>query len=176
MRIGLQLPSFRWPGGPEAVAPRLADIGQAAEGAGFSSLWVMDHLFQMPGDDWGGPEAPMLEAYTTLGFLARATSRIAIGPLVGAVHFRHPGHLIKAATTLDVLAGGRTYFGIGAGWYEREAVGLGIPFPSRRERYERLEEVLRLARSAWSGNTQPFEGRHYRLAEPILRPMPLARP
>ncbi len=143
MRVGLQLPSFSWPGGVESIAPRLTEIGQAAEAGGFASLWVMDHLFQLPPDTgWNGPDEPMLEAFTTLAFLARATRRIALGPLVGGVHFRHPGFLVKTATTLDVLAGGRTYLGLGAGWYEREARGLGIPFASRRERFERLEEQI----------------------------------
>jgi F420-dependent oxidoreductase-like protein len=137
----------------------------------------MDHFFQLPEDTgWGGPEEPMLEAYTTLGFLSRATTRISLGPLVVGAIYRHPGILIKTATTLDVLAGGRTYFGIGAGWYEREARGLGVPFPSRRERFERLEETLRMARAAWSGDRSPFEGRHYQLAEPIIVPQPVSKP
>ncbi|MBA2255185.1 MAG: LLM class F420-dependent oxidoreductase [Chloroflexi bacterium] len=177
VRIGLQLPSFTWPGGPERIGPTLAEIGEAAEEAGFASLWVMDHFFQLPADTgWGGPEEPMLEAYTTLGFLARATQRIRLGALVGGVHFRHPGLLVKTATTLDVLSGGRAYFGIGAGWYEREAVGLGVPWPARRERFEQLEETLRIARAMWSGDADPIEGRHFRLAEPIGRPAPLSRP
>jgi F420-dependent oxidoreductase-like protein len=177
MRVGLQLPSFSWPGGPEAIAPRLVEIGQAAEASGFASLWVMDHFFQLPEDTgWGGPEEPMLEAYTTLGFLARATTRICLGPLVVGAIYRHPGILIKTATTLDVLAGGRTWFGIGAGWYEREARGLGVPFPSRRERFERLEETLQIARAAWAADRSPFRGHHHRLDEPIIEPQPLSRP
>src|SRR4051812_40731751 len=136
MRLGLQLPSFSFPGGPRAIGPTLTEIAQAAEAAGLASLWVMDHWFQLPEESgWGGPEEPMLEAYATLGFLARATKRIAVGPLVAGVHFRHPAALVKQATTLDILAGGgRTYLGIGAGWYEREARGLGFPFPHRAER------------------------------------------
>src|SRR6476659_3542157 len=125
MRLGLQLPSFSYPGGPAAIGPTLVGIAQAAEDAGLASLWVMDHWFQLPvGSGWGGPEEPMLEAYTTLGFLAQATTRIALGPLVAGVVYREPGALIKTATTLDVLGGGRTYLGLGAGWYEREAVVL----------------------------------------------------
>jgi F420-dependent oxidoreductase-like protein len=177
MRLGLQLPSFTWPGGPGAIRPTLTGIAQAAESAGFDSLWVMDHLFQLPPETgWNGPDAPMLEAYTTLGFLAHATDRIALGPMVGAVVHRQPGLLIKAATTLDVLAGGRTYFALGAAWYEREARGLGIPWPSRRERFERLEETLQLAHRLWSGDRTPFEGRHISLAEPILNPAPVSQP
>ena len=175
MRVGLQLPSFSYPGGPGAIRPTLTDIAQAAEANGFASLWVMDHLFQLPEHTgWGGPTEPMLEAYTTLGFLARATERIAIGPMVGAVHFRHPGLLVKAATTLDVLAGGRTYLALGAGWYEREAKGLGIPFPPRAERFELLEETLRITRRMFAGDVAPIDEPHHRLAEPYNVPGPLS--
>jgi F420-dependent oxidoreductase-like protein len=175
MRVGLQLPSFSFPGGPAAIRPTLTDIAQAAEANGLASLWVMDHLFQLPEHTgWGGPTEPMLEAYTTLGFLARATDRIAIGPMVGAVHFRHPGLLVKAATTLDVLAGGRTYLALGAGWYEREAKGLGIPFPSRAERFQRLEETLRIARHMLAGDLAPITEGQHTLAEPYNVPGPLA--
>jgi F420-dependent oxidoreductase-like protein len=177
MRVGLQLPSFSWPGGTEAIAPRLAEIGQAAEASGFASLWVMDHFFQLGEDTWlGAPDQPMLEAYTTLGCLAHATERIMVGPLVCNVMARHPGVLIKTATTLDVLAGGRTYLGLGTGWYTQEARGIGLPWPSRRERYERLEETLQIAHSLWSGEPRSFEGRYYELVEPIINPPPLARP
>lgn len=177
MKVGLQLPSFSWPGGPAAIGPRLVEIAQGAEAAGFASLWVMDHYFQVGTDTpWGGPEEPMLEAYTTLGFLAQATSRIELGPLCAGVVYRHPAALIKAATTLDVLAGGRSWFAVGAAWYRREALALGFPFPPRPERFERLEETLRIAHQLWSGDPSPFEGRHYRLAEPIWSPLPVSRP
>jgi len=178
MRLGLQLPSFTYPGGAEAIRGTLVEVAQAAEAAGFASLWVMDHWFQLPEESgWGGPEEPMLEAYTTLGFLAGATDRISLGPLVVGVHFRHPGALVKQATTLDVLAGpGRTWFGVGAGWYAREAHGLGFPFPDRRERFDRLEETLRIARAMFAGDRSRFDGRHYQLAEPINVPAPLSRP
>lgn len=177
MRVGLQLPSFSWPGGPAEIASRLTQIAQAAEANGFASLWVMDHFFQLPADTgWNGPDEPMLEAWTTLGFLARATERIEIGPLVGGVVYRHPGILIKTATTLDVLSGGRSWFALGAAWYEREARGLGVPWPSRSERFEQLEETLRIAHQMWSGDRSPFVGRQYRLDEPLLNPMPVARP
>jgi F420-dependent oxidoreductase-like protein len=177
MRIGLQLPSFTWPGGPAEIASRLKSIAAAAEEAGFSSLWVMDHFFQLPPQSgWKGPDQPMLESYTTLGFLAASTERIKLGAMVTGVIYRHPGLLVKTATTLDVLARGRAYLGIGAGWYEREAVGLGVPWPSRGERFERLEETLRIAQLMWSGRVEAFEGRHYRLAEPLLNPPPLTRP
>jgi F420-dependent oxidoreductase-like protein len=177
VRVGLQLPSYSFPGGAGQIGPRLVEIGQAAEAAGFASLWVMDHYFQLPEDTgWGGPGEPMLEAYTTLAFLARATDRIALGPLVAGVTNHHPGLLVKTATTLDVLAGGRTYIGLGAGWYAREARGLGIPWPERRERFERLEETLQIAHLMWSGEARPFAGRHYRLDEPITVPLPVSRP
>ncbi len=177
MRVGLQLPSFSWPGAPESIPGRLTEIGQAAEGNGFASLWVMDHFFQLPPTTpWAGPDKPMLEAYTALGLLAGATSRIRLGPLVAAAIHRHPGVLVKTATTLDVLSHGRSYLGLGAGWYEREARGLGIPFPTRAERFERLEETLRIVHHMWSGGVRPFEGRHYRLEEPLNNPPPVARP
>jgi F420-dependent oxidoreductase-like protein len=177
MLVGLQLPSFSWPDAPASIGPRLGDVAGAAEQAGFASLWVMDHLWQLPArTGWGGPEAPMLEAYTTLGFLARATNRVRLGALVGAVHFREPGLLVKVATTLDVLSGGRAYLGLGAGWYEDEARGLGIAFPARRERFERLGETLRLAHQMWKGDRSPFEGRHVRAADPLLDPQPVSRP
>ncbi len=178
MRLGLQLPSFTYPGGPAAIRPTLIEIAQAAEAAGFASLWVMDHWIQLPEESgWGGPEEPMLEAYTTLGFLALATERIALGPLVAGVHFRHPAALVKQATTLDVLTGGgRTYLGLGAGWYTREAHGLGFPFPDRGERFDRLEETLRIARAMFDGDRTSIDGAHYQLAEPINVPAPLSRP
>jgi F420-dependent oxidoreductase-like protein len=177
VRVGLQLPSFSWPGGSASIRPRLTEIAQAAEANGFASLWVMDHFFQLPEDTgWGGPEEPMLEAYTALGFLAQATERIALGPLVVGVIYRYPGILLKTATTLDVLAGGRTYFGIGAAWYDREARGLGVPFPPRRERFQQLEETLQIAHDIWSGDRSPFIGRHFELAEPIIQPLPVSQP
>ena len=178
MRVGLQLPSFSFPGGTPSIGPTLDEVAQAAEHAGFASLWVMDHFFQLPEDTGlGGPHEPMLEAYTTLGYLARATRSIDLGPMVAGVHFRPPGVLLKAATTLDVLSGGRSYFAVGAGWYEREALGLGIPFPARRERFEALEDLLRAAHQVWSDEQlHPFEGRQLRMAEPILEPRPLQRP
>ena len=177
MRLGLQLPSFSFPGGTPELRSHLAEIAQAADAAGLESLWVMDHLFQLPEDTgWGGPEEPMLEAYATLGFLAGVTERIRLGALVGCALFRSPGLLVKTATTVDVLSGGRLTFGIGAGWYQREAVGLGLPFPERRERFARLEETLRIAHRLWADERSPIEGRFSTLAEPIIRPQPLSRP
>jgi F420-dependent oxidoreductase-like protein len=137
----------------------------------------MDHLFQLPSDTgWGGPEEPMLESYSTLGFLAGVTSRIRLGALVGCAVFRSPGLLVKTATTVDVLSGGRLTFGIGAGWYQHEAVGLGLPWPERRERFARLEETLRIAHQLWADDRSTFTGTFTELEEPIIRPLPLARP
>ena len=177
MRVGLQLPSFSFAGGTPAIRAHLLEIARAAEAHDLASLWVMDHLYQLPEESgWGGPEEPMLEAYATLGFLAAGTERIRLGALVGCAVYRAPGLLVKAVTTVDVLSGGRAYFGIGAGWYAREARGLGLPFPSRRERFERLEETLQVAHHLWADDRQPYAGRHHELAEPILAPQPLSRP
>jgi len=174
MRLGLQIPSFSWPGGAAEIAPRLAEIARAADEVGLASLWVMDHFFQIP--SVGPAEREMLEGWSTLAFLAAHTRRISLGTLVSGVTYRHPGVLVKTATTLDVLSGGRAWLGIGAAWYEREHLGLGVPFPARAERFERLEETLRIARQMWSGEVAAFRGTHYRLAETLCAPAPLARP
>ena len=136
MRIGLQLPVFTWPGGPPEIRGRLSSIARTADDAGFASLWVMDHFFQIP--IVGEAEQEMLEGYTTLSYLAGATRRMKLGTLVTGVTYRHPGILVKTATTLDVLSGGRAYLGIGAAWFDREHHGLGVPFPPLGERFQRL--------------------------------------
>jgi F420-dependent oxidoreductase-like protein len=174
MKLGLQIPSFTWPGGAERIGSTLTHIALAAEKAGFSSLWVMDHFFQI--ETFGKPEEPMLEAYSTLNYLAAITKQIRLGALVTGVVYRYPAILVKAATTLDVLCGGRAYFGIGAAWYEREAVALGVPFPPMKERFERLEETIQIALQMWSGNVAPYAGKHYRLAETLNSPQPISRP
>lgn len=174
MKLGLQIPSFTWPGGAEQTGPTLARIGRDAEGAGFESLWVMDHFFQI--EHIGKPNEPMLEGYSALNFLAAATRNIRLGTLVTGVIYRYPGILVKTATTLDVLSGGRSYFGIGAAWFEREALALGVPFPPMRERFERLEEAIQIALQMWSGKVAPYDGKHYRLAETLNSPQPLSRP
>lgn len=174
MKLGLQIPSFTWPGGPANLAPTLARIGQAAEEAGFASLWVMDHFFQI--EMIGKPEEPMLEGYSALNFLASVTKQIRLGTLVTGVIYRHPGILVKTVTSLDVLSGGRAYFGVGAGWYERESRGLGVPFPPLRERFERLEETLQVALQMWSGKVTSYTGKHYRLAETLNSPQPISQP
>src|ERR1700704_3437871 len=172
MQLALQIPCFTWPGVP--IGQRLAQVVRTAEDAGFSSVWVMDHFFQIPAV--GSPEEPMLESYTTLGFLAAATSRVRLGTLVTGVTYRSPGVLVKEVTTLDVLSGGRANFGVGAAWYEREHVGLGVPFPPLRERFERLEETLQIAHHMWRGDTRPFHGRYYHLQEPLNSPAAISQP
>jgi F420-dependent oxidoreductase-like protein len=174
MRIGLQIPSFTWPGGPAEIGPRLAEIAKTADDAGFYSLWVMDHFFQI---QYIGPaDEPMLEGYSALNYMAGLTRRAKLGTLVTGVVYRHPGVLVKTVSTLDGLSGGRAYLGIGAAWNEQEAVGLGIPFPPLKERFERLEETLQIAKHMWSGNREPYQGQHYHLAEPINSPQPVSRP
>ena len=176
MKIGLQIYHFDWPGSPRNIGKKLAEIARIADSAGFSSLWVMDHFFQV-GSAFGPPEAPMLEGYSTMSYLAAVTQQIKVGLMVTGNFYRHPGILIKTVTTLDVLSGGRAYLGIGAGWYEREAKGLGVPFPSTwTERFERLEETLQIVNHMWKGNQSPFKGKYYRLEEPINSPQPLSQP
>ncbi len=174
MRIGLQIPSFTWPGGPAEISPRLAEIAKTADDAGFASLWVMDHFFQI--GVIGPAEEPMLESYATLSYIAGITQKARLGALVTGVNYRHPGILIKTISTLDVLSGGRAYLGIGAGWYEREALGLGAPFRPLKERFERLEEALQIAKQMWSTNNGPYQGKHYQLAETLNKPQPLSQP
>jgi F420-dependent oxidoreductase-like protein len=177
MKLGLQVAEFNWPGTPGNTGARLAEIGRAADDAGFASLWVMDHFFQMDMPQMGlKPEEPMFDGYTALAYLAAVTNHVRLGTLVTGVNYRHPGHLIKIVTGLDVLSGGRAWLGIGAGWYEREAQGLGFPFPPLAERFERLEETLQLAHQMWRDDVTPFEGKHYRLAEPMNHPQPLSKP
>jgi F420-dependent oxidoreductase-like protein len=174
MRIGLQIPSFTFPDGPSAIRARLSAIARAAEEAGFYSVWVMDHFFQIP--IVGPAEQEMLEGYSALAYLAGATERVKLGTLVTGVTYRHPGVLAKTVTTLDVLSGGRAYLGIGAAWFDREHHGLGVPFPPLAERFERLEEALQIALQFWSGKAQPYRGKHYQLAETLSSPPQLTRP
>lgn len=174
MRIGLQVPDFTWTGSPASLGPTLRRIAVDAEQAGMSSFWVMDHFFQI--SMVGPPENEMLEGYAALSHVAAATERIMLGTLVTGVTYRHPGLLVKTVTTLDVLSGGRAYLGIGAAWNEQEHKGLGVPFPPVAERFERLEETLRIAGQMWSGDEQPFTGRHYRLERLLNSPPALRRP
>lgn len=174
MKIGLQIPSFTWPGGPGEIRARLAEIAKTADNAGFASIWVMDHFFQI--QNVGQPDEPMLESYTTLGYLAGVTSKVRLGTMVTGVVYRHPGILAKMVSTLDVLSGGRAYLGIGAAWNEREARGLGVPFPPLKERFERLEEALQITKQMWSGDVAAYPGKHYQLAETLNSPQPLTKP
>ncbi|MFC7241049.1 LLM class F420-dependent oxidoreductase [Catellatospora aurea] len=176
MDLGVHLVSFTFPGGTAAIGPTLAAAGRAAEDAGVANLSVMDHYLQMEGMDLGGPLMPMLEGYTTLGFLAASTRTTTLQLLVTGVTYRHPGLLAKIVTTLDVLSGGRAVLGIGAAWYDREHAAYGVPFPPVAERFERLEETLRIVRQMWSDDDGPFEGRHYRLAETVNSPQALSAP
>jgi F420-dependent oxidoreductase-like protein len=177
VKLGLQLNSFDWPGGPARFGDTLVEIARTAEDCGFDRIGVADHLWQHP--IIGGPEADEPECYATLAFLAANTSRTRLTAMVSGVHFRHPGVLIKTVTTLDVLSGGRAGFGIGSGHYEEEARGLGIPFPPLKTRFEMLEETVQIALRMWSGergDERPFEGKHYRLERPLNLPQSLSRP
>src|SRR3954449_2620012 len=174
MRLGVHLVTYDFEGGPAAIAPMLAATGKAVDEAGIDNLSVMDHYWQM--EMVGGPDLNMLEGYTTLGFLAAHTTSVELQLLVTGTTYRHPGLLAKIITTLDVLSGGRAVLGIGAAWYEQEAVGLGVPFPSMKERFERLEETLRIVRQMWSDDEGPFDGRHYQLGRTLNRPHRSARP
>ncbi|HEX4505623.1 MAG TPA: LLM class F420-dependent oxidoreductase [Alphaproteobacteria bacterium] len=174
MKIGLQIPNFTWGTGPGRIGGTLADIARAAEMAGFASIWVMDHFFQIP--PVGPPETDMLEGYSALSYLAAVTSKVKLGTMATGVVYRHPGILVKTATTVDVLSGGRAYLGIGAAWFEREALGLGTPFPPLSDRFEMLEEALRIAKQMWSNDDGAYKGKHYHLAETLCVPQPLSRP
>ncbi len=174
MKLGLHVADFTWPGGPEALGKDLAVMARTAEDVGFAKLSVMDHVWQI--GVVGPPEHEMLEAYTTLGYLAACTSRIELLAWVTAVVYREPGMLAKCMTTLDVLSGGRAWLGIGAAWNEAEARGLGLDFPPTAERFERLEEALRICQQMWSDDDGPFNGKHYQLERTLNAPQPLSRP
>ena len=177
MKIGLQIPSFSWPGGTPAIATTLAATARQADDAGFDSIWVMDHFFQIRGV--GPVDDPMLEGWTTLGFMAALTKRARLGLMVGGVHYRNPALWVKTATTLDVLSGGRAWLGIGAAWNEYESRSLGFPFPNLGVRFEMLEETLQIAHAMWEGE-RGTEGEHHgRLFEAtrlLNSPQSLSRP
>ncbi len=174
MRLGLTLGSFTWQGGAPALGDTLARVARTADDAGFRSIAVMDHYFQIRMN--GPAEQEMLEGYATLAFIAAHTARAELATMVTGVHYRHPGLLVKIVTTLDVLSGGRAALGIGAAWNEDESVGLGVPFPPLSERFERLEETLQIAQQMWSGDETPYKGRHYQLERPLNSPQSLSRP
>src|SRR3989337_20734 len=197
MKLGLQISNFTWPGGPEAIGPTVACVTRAADDAGFDSIWVMDHFFQIRG--LGPSEAPMLEGTSALAFMAAHSDRarlglmvggihhqtqpcsvrVRLGLMVGGIHHRQPGLWIKATTTLDILSGGRAWFGIGAAWNEEESAGLGFPMPPLRDRFEMLEECLPMARAMWSGGSgsgESFEGRHYTATRLLNSPQATSPP
>lgn len=177
MKLGLQINSFTWPGGPPAIAETLARVVRTADEVGFDSIWVMDHFFQIR--SVGRPEEPMLEGFTTLGYMAALAKRARIGLMVGGIHYRAAGLWAKAGTTIDVLTGGRSYFGIGAAWNEEESRALGFPMPVLRQRFEMLEETLQILGAMWqgpAGTGEAFDGRHYRARRLFNSPQSLSRP
>ena len=174
MDVGLHIADFTWPGGPSSLGADLREIATTAESAGFTSVSVMDHVWQI--GVFGPPELDMLEAYTALGYLAACTSKVQLVPWVTAVVYREPGLLAKMITTLDVLSSGRAVLGIGAAWNGDEASGLGLPFPSTAERFERLEEALQICLQMWSSSDEPFAGKHYQLGRTLNVPQALSQP
>jgi len=174
MRTGIHFVNFTLPDQPASLATVLSATARAAEEGGCSTFTLMDHWFQM--EQFATSQDPMLEGYTSLGFLAGQTQQMTLGLLVTGVTYRHPGLLAKIVTTLDVVSGGRAQLGIGAAWYEREHLGLGVPFPPLGERFERLEETLQICLQMWSDDDGPYEGAHYRLAETICSPPPVQQP
>jgi len=174
MKLGIHFANFSLPGGPEALATTLGATAKAAEDVGCASFTLMDHWFQM--EEFADRREPMMEGYTSLGYLAALTSEIKLGLLVTGVTYRHPGLLAKIVTTLDILSEGRAQLGIGAAWYEREHKGLGVPFPPVSERFERLEETLQICHQMWSDDDGPYHGRHYQLEETICSPRPIQQP
>ncbi len=174
MKMGITIPRFLTATGDAGIGPEFAAMARDADQAGLDSLWVMDHFFQTP--PVGPAEEPMLEGYSALSYVAGITERINLGTLVTGVTYRHPGILAKTVTTLDVLSGGRAWLGIGAGWYEREHEGLGVPFPPVSERFEMLEETIQIALQMWSGEVGPYDGKHFHLTETLCQPLPLSRP
>jgi len=174
MRLGLQIPDFTWPSGPARLGAELAAVARTADEVGFEFVAVMDHFFQIP--VIGPADRDMLEAYTTLGYLAACTSRAKLLTLVTGAVYRYPGVLAKIITTLDVLSGGRAWLGIGAAWNAEESAGLGIPFPPVAERFERLEETLQICLQMWRGDDSPYRGTHYELDRPLNVPQALSSP
>ncbi|HEY0493004.1 MAG TPA: LLM class F420-dependent oxidoreductase [Candidatus Dormibacteraeota bacterium] len=177
MKIGLSIADFSWPGGPSKLGGTLAQIARTADQAGFDSIWVMDHFWQI--GMIGPPEKDMLEGYSALAFMAGVTSKARLGTMVTGAVYRYPGILAKTVTTLDVLSGGRAWLGIGAAWNEAESKGLGIPFPPMAERFERLEETLQICLQMWEGergSEKPYKGKHNQLDRPLNSPQSLTRP
>jgi F420-dependent oxidoreductase-like protein len=174
VRIGIHYANFTHPDWQTTLLDRLTETARVADQGGASLFTLMDHYFQM--EDLGGPPEPMLEGYTTLGYLAGQTENVRLGLLVTGTTYRHPGLLAKIVTTLDVLSRGRAILGIGAAWYDREHAGLGVPFPPTSERFERLAEALEVVEQMWAGEGGSYDGRHYQLAETVNVPPPVQRP
>jgi alkanesulfonate monooxygenase SsuD/methylene tetrahydromethanopterin reductase-like flavin-dependent oxidoreductase (luciferase family) len=178
MKLGLQIASYTWDGGPGRIRRTLAEVARAAEDAGFAFLGAPDHLWQVA--PWMGPvEGEMLECYSTLAFLAANTTRVELMAMVTGSHLRHPSLLAKTVTTLDVLSGGRAWLGIGAGYYEAEARGLGLDLPRLSARFDCLEDALQICLKMWSGERgdgKPFDGRVFHLERPLNSPQALTRP
>jgi F420-dependent oxidoreductase-like protein len=174
MKLGISIPNFTWPNGPSNLGSELAEVASAIDEAGFEYIAVMDHFFQISA--FGSPDQEMLEAYTTLGFLAAHTERAKLLTLITGVFYRHPGVLAKAVTTLDVLSGGRAVLGIGAGWNDEEARGLGIRFPPTKERFELLEDALKYILQMWSDTDEPFTGQHVQAERLLNVPQALSKP
>jgi F420-dependent oxidoreductase-like protein len=172
MELGFHIADFTWSHPAAELGPTLGRVAVAAEAAGVGRLTVVDHLWQVAA--YGTAEEPMLEAYTTLGYLAAVTQRVQLHTLVTSAVYRDPGLLAKMISTLDVLSEGRAGLGLGAAWYEAEAVGLGLLFPPLAERFERLEETLQICRQMWSGTDQPYRGQHYQLGRTLNVPLPLS--
>jgi F420-dependent oxidoreductase-like protein len=176
MHIGLQIPSFKYPGGTAEIRPKLKAIVTTAEAAGFHSFWVMDHYYQIKGLFGQAYNDPMMESYTTLGYLAGLTEKAYLGVLVTGVIYRPPPVLLKMVNTLDIVSGGRAYFGIGAAWYEEEAKGFGVPYPATGERFEWLEDTLQLAHALWEGDETSFSGKRFSAPKMTNNPRPLSQP
>jgi F420-dependent oxidoreductase-like protein len=177
VKFGLQVSSFTFPGGTPELAPTLERVVRTADEVGFDSIWVMDHLFQIR--SVGAVDEPMLEGWTALGWIAALTKQARIGLMVGGIHYREPGIWVKAATTLDVLSGGRAWLGLGAAWNLEESVGLGFEFPPLGTRFEMLEETLRIAHEMFEGDLgsqRGLEGRHYRPTRLLNSPQSISRP
>jgi alkanesulfonate monooxygenase SsuD/methylene tetrahydromethanopterin reductase-like flavin-dependent oxidoreductase (luciferase family) len=174
VRLGISITNYTWAGGPAELTGHLREVAQRVDAAGADTLWIGDHLLQV--DPNAEVTEPMLEAATTLGFLAAATSQVGLGTMVTWASLRPPAVTVKAVTTLHVLSGGRAWFGVGAGYQQDEASMLDLPFSATRDRFDLLEELLQLAAHMWDGDESPFVGAHHRLERPIASPRPATRP
>jgi F420-dependent oxidoreductase-like protein len=175
MKLAIHYSNYLLAGDQAPLVQTLVDTARAADEGGISQMTLMDHYFQIQAIS-PRAEDPMLEGYTTLGFLAGQTRNLTLGLLVTGVTYRHPGLLAKIVATLDVLSRGRAQLGIGAAWFDREHEGLGVPYPPVSERFERLEEAIQICRQMWSTDNGPYHGKHYQLAETLCSPAPVQKP